>query len=74
MSKKYAVCKSGGEISIYRGESVTIEPFIQFRINKDRWITKDFPLKKMKVGGSYTFSMTIDVYDDYTEDERRDVT
>jgi hypothetical protein len=70
MKRKYSVCQDGGEVSICKGEYVAIEPFIQFRINKDRWVTRDFPLKKLSVGGSYTFSMTITVHDDYTEEER----
>lgn len=64
MKKKYAVVKSGGEISICKGEFVTLEPFIQFRVNKERWITRDFPLKKVYAGSSYTFTMRLDVTED----------
>jgi len=61
----YSVCENGGEISIGKGHgNVTIEPFTQFRVDGDRWVTRKHPKKKLERGSTYTFSMTITVSED----------
>ena len=59
--KRYSINERTGEIAIGEGESVLVEPFMQFRIDGDRWMTSEFKARKLSKGCEYSCTWTLRV-------------
>ena len=59
--KHYSVNERTGEIAIGDGKTVLVEPFMQFRIDGDRWMTSKFKARELAKGCEYRCTWTVRV-------------
>ena len=59
--KNFCTVEKTGEVSIGEGRVVLVEPFIQFRIDGDRWMTSKFKARELAKGCEYRCTWTVRV-------------